>query len=63
MRPCPEGSSLVVYRTLPIPDPSAEALAEQTANLLRNTPGYRLESVATTELGPGLPMAARIEGM
>ncbi len=38
----PEGALLVVYRSLPIPDPDPEALSRDLANRLQNLPGLRL---------------------
>jgi hypothetical protein len=55
----PEGSSLVVYRTLPMPGGSAAMIAEGLANRLTNLPGLALEVKRTEEVG-GFP-AARVE--
>jgi hypothetical protein len=55
----PDGSSLVVYRTLPAPGGSAATIAESLANRLTNLPGLSLEVKKTEEVG-GLT-AARVE--
>lgn len=52
----PSGSSLVVYRSLPVPGASADALAEELANRLANNPGvasleHRTLTVAGREAG------------
>jgi hypothetical protein len=57
----PEGSSLVVYRTIPAPGASADSLAESLANRLTNLPGLSLEVKRTEQLG-GLK-AARVEAV
>ena len=55
----PDGSSLVVYRTLWVPGASAEMLAEALGNRLENLPGLRL-LVKRSEIVAGMP-AARVE--
>ena len=55
----PDGSSLVVYRTLWVPAGSAEMLAESLANRLGNLPGAKL-LVKRTETVAGRA-AARLE--
>jgi hypothetical protein len=55
----PDGSSLVVYRTLWVPAGSAEMLAEALANRLGNLPGAKL-LVKRTETVAGRA-AARLE--
>ncbi len=57
----PEGASLVVFQSLPIPDPSAPALSEETAARWRNLPGLTVRSAATIRLGP--VEAARVEAV
>ncbi len=47
----PEGASLVAYRNLPIPDPSAGSLAQELASRLTNLPGISVESVGTRRVG------------
>jgi hypothetical protein len=47
----PEGASLVAYRNLPIPDPSASALAEELAARLANLPGMTVGAVETRRVG------------
>jgi hypothetical protein len=47
----PEGSSLVVYRTLPAPGASADSIAEGLANRLTNLPGLSLEVKRIEEVG------------
>jgi len=55
----PDGSSLVVYRTLWVPGGTAEMLAEALGNRLENLPGLRLP-VKRTENVAGR-VAARVE--
>jgi hypothetical protein len=55
----PDGSSLVVYRTLWVPGGTAELLAEALGNRLENLPGLRL-LVKRTETVAGR-VAARVE--
>ena len=55
----PEGSSLVVYRTLPIPGGSAVAIAEALSNRLENLPGLKVLVKRTEALGGST--AARVE--
>ena len=55
----PDGSSLVVYRTLWVPGASAEMLAEALGNRLENLPDLRL-LVKHSETLAGLPVA-RVE--
>ncbi|MDR3618926.1 MAG: hypothetical protein P4L85_06210 [Paludisphaera borealis] len=55
----PEGSSFVVYRALPIPRGTAEAIVAMTVNRLRNLPGFEILA-GRTETIAGQP-AARIE--
>lgn len=57
----PDGSSLVVYRALPIPGGRAEALAEELANRLTNLPGMKVLS-ARSETLSGMS-AARVEAI
>jgi hypothetical protein len=57
----PEGSSLVVYQTLPAPSESAEMLAEGLANRLMNLPELAL-AVRRTETVAG-QLAARVEAV
>ena len=56
----PDGSSLVIYRTLWVPDGSAEMLLEGQANRLGNLPGAKL-IVKRTETTAGGAPAARLE--
>ncbi len=55
----PDGSSLVIYRTLWVPDGSAEMLAEALGNRLKNLPGTKL-LVKRVETIAGA-QAARVE--
>ena len=55
----PDGASFVIYRTLWVPDGSAEMLAEALANRLGNLPGVKL-LVKRTEPSAGV-QAARLE--
>jgi hypothetical protein len=55
----PDGSSLVIYRTLWVPGGSAEMLAEAMANRLGNLPGAKLV-VRRSETVAGIE-AARLE--
>jgi hypothetical protein len=55
----PEGSSFVVYQTLPIPGGSAATLAEGLANRLENLPGLEVRDKRTETVG-GMT-AARVE--
>jgi hypothetical protein len=55
----PEGSSLVVYRTLPLPGGSAATIAEGLANRLENLPGLQVRE-RRTETVAGRS-AARVE--
>jgi hypothetical protein len=55
----PEGSSLVVYRSLPFPDGTAAMIAESLANRLTNLPDLEVK-VKRTEKVAGEP-AARVE--
>jgi hypothetical protein len=55
----PDGSSLVIYRTLWVPDGSAEMLAEALGNRLENLPGTKL-LVKRSETIAGVK-AARVE--
>ena len=55
----PDGSSLVIYRTLWVPDGSAEMLLEAQGNRLENLPGTKL-LVKRVETIAGV-QAARIE--
>jgi hypothetical protein len=55
----PDGSSLVVYRSLRVPAASAEMLAEALGNRLENLPDLRL-LVKRSEITAGIP-AARVE--
>jgi hypothetical protein len=53
----PDGSSLVLYRTLPAPGGSAKMIGEALANRLSNLPGlklvvHRMETVAGTPIAP-----------
>jgi hypothetical protein len=54
-----EGSSLVVYRTLPVPGGSAATITEGLANRLENLPGLQVRE-RRTETVAGLS-AARVE--
>jgi hypothetical protein len=55
----PDGSSLVVYRTLPAPGGSAETIAEELANRLENLPELRLIVNRTETIGE--TTGARVE--
>jgi len=55
----PEGSSLVAYRTLPIPGGSAAMIAEALANRLENLPGLQVRDKRTEPVGG--TTAARVE--
>jgi hypothetical protein len=55
----PDGSSLSIYRALPDPDGSAEALVTGLANRLDNLPGVQIRE-RTTEAVAGTT-AARVE--
>ncbi|WP_165234227.1 hypothetical protein [Aquisphaera insulae] len=57
----PDGSSLVVYRTLPDPTASAGTIAEALANRLANLPGLTM-AANRTETIAGQP-AARVEAV
>jgi hypothetical protein len=57
----PDGSSLVLYRTLWVPGGTALMLAEALANRLENLPGLRLV-VKRTEVQGGIA-AARVEAI
>jgi hypothetical protein len=47
----PEGSSLVVYRTLPVPGGTPEMMAEGLANRMENLPGVRILHRRTESVG------------
>ncbi len=55
----PDGSSLVIYRSLPVPDGSAESLARGLATRLTNLPGLTMldQGISTVSAHP----AARVE--
>ena len=55
----PDGSSLVLYRTLPAPGGSAKMIAEALANRLENLPELRLVVHRTETVGE--TTAARVE--
>ena len=55
----PEGSSLVVYRTLPTPGGSSATIAEALANRLENLPGLEVRDKRTETVGGAT--AARVE--
>jgi hypothetical protein len=55
----PDGSSLVVYRTLPLPGGTSEMIAEGLTNRLTNLPGLEVK-IKRTEKIAGEP-AARVE--
>ncbi len=55
----PEGSSLVVFRALPVPDGSAAILVEALANRLENLPELQVRDKRTESVG-GMT-AARVE--
>jgi hypothetical protein len=55
----PEGASLVLYRTLPWPGGSAQALAEALGNRLENLPELKLCVKRTETIASAL--AARVE--
>jgi hypothetical protein len=55
----PDGSSLVVYRTLPVPGGSATSIAEGLTNRLENLPGLQVRA-RRTETVAGTT-AARVE--
>jgi hypothetical protein len=55
----PEGSSLVVYRTLPVPGGTPEMIAEGLANRMENLPGVRILERRTESVGGAT--AARVE--
>ena len=55
----PSGASLVVFRSLPDPDATAEGLAAGLVNRLENFPGLRVLSSGTETIA-GVP-AARVE--
>ena len=55
----PEGSSLVVYRALPIPNGTAEGIVAARVNRLRGLPGFEV-LVERTETIAGRP-AGRVE--
>ncbi|CAN5911633.1 hypothetical protein BH23PLA1_BH23PLA1_19820 [soil metagenome] len=57
----PEGSSLVIYRTLPAPGATAESLAKDLAHRLTNLPELRVESVGFQKIGGR--RAARVEAV
>jgi len=57
----PDGSSLVLYRTLWVPGGTAEMLAEALGNRLENLPGLQL-LVKRTETAGGI-VAARVEAV
>lgn len=57
----PQGSSLVVFRNLPIPNPSPSALAQETAARWRNLPGLTVLSAGAIRVGDA--EAARIEAL
>lgn len=57
----PNGSSLVVYRALPIPDGNAKGVAEALANRLSNLPGLELVVRRTEEWGKA--EAGRVEAV
>lgn len=45
----PEGASLVLYETLPIPRPNARSLVDEQANRLRNLPSTQVMRAETIE--------------
>ena len=55
----PDGSSLVIYRTLWVPDGSAKMLAEAIGNRLENLPGLRLLDKRTETIA-GVPAGAAL---
>ncbi len=55
----PEGSSLSLYRTLPVPGGSPAMIAEALANRLENLPGMRVVVHQTEKVGE--TTAARVE--
>ncbi len=55
----PEGSTLVIYRTLPAPGDSASTIADGLANRLENLPGLTIRDRRTETLAG--TTAARIE--
>jgi hypothetical protein len=55
----PDGSSLVVYRTLPVPGGTPEMIAEGLANRLENLPGVQVRDRRTESVGGAT--AARVE--
>ena len=55
----PDGSSLVLYRTLPVPGGSPAMIAEALANRLENLPELRLVVNRTEKIGD--TTAARVE--
>jgi hypothetical protein len=55
----PESSSLVVYRTLPVPGGSAATIADGLANRLENLPGLQVRERRTQTLAG--TTAARVE--
>jgi hypothetical protein len=57
----PDGSSLVLYRTLWVPGGTAEMLAEALGNRLENLPGLRLAAKRTEKVGGR--DAARVEAV
>jgi hypothetical protein len=57
----PGGASLVVYRSLPVPDGKAESVARGLATRLENMPGLRVEA-ARGETVAGLD-AGRVEAV
>ena len=55
----PEGSSLVVYRSLPVPGGTPETIAEALVNRMENLPGVEIRERRTESVG-GI-VAARVE--
>ncbi len=55
----PEGSSLVVYRTLPVPGGTPAMIAEGLVNRMENLPGVRIVDRRTESVGG--TTAARVE--
>lgn len=55
----PEGSAMVLFRTLPDPDGDAEAAKTELTNRITNLPGFRVEGGRVVELGGR--KAARVE--
>ena len=54
----PEGSSLVVYRTLPVPGGTPDSIAEALVNRMENLPGVEIREFRTESVG-GIVAAGR----